>query len=249
MTDLAQRAENNLFERLRVHARAAGGSFHESPALFNATAPANIRAFNQIVARRFDPSLAAELRKVVESYAGRKTRLTALEHVVGDHEQLILGSGLQRQGGIPSLALTSIDIAPAGAPLEIREVEDEATLADHVMLVSCAFDFVQDALATVFTTRLEPAWSAYVGYVEDEPVATTQLVAKDGVAGLYYVGTLETHRGRGYGDAITRHAIIEGARLGCDIATLQASPSGYPVYKKIGFEDVGYYLSYLPAED
>lgn len=251
MTDLAQRAEGNLLERLRIHARAAGGSFHESPQLFNATAPANVRAFNQIVVKRFDESVGAEFRDVIGRYGGRKMRVTGLEHVIGEHEQVILAAGLERQGsgGIPSLALTSLDIAPGGASVDIRAVHDEATLADHVMLVSSAFDFVRDVLANVFTTRLfdEPAWSAYVGYVDGAPVATTQLMVKDGVAGLYYVGTLEQHRGRGYGDALTRHAIIEGAKLGCDISTLQASPAGYPVYKKIGFEDVGYYRSYVPA--
>lgn len=251
MTSLALRAEANLLERLRIHARAAGGSFHESLALFNATAPANVRAFNQVVVKRFDTSVVAEFRNVIESYGDRKTRVTGLDNVIGEHEQLILAAGLERQGvgGIPSLALTSLDISPGGASVDILPVDDDATLADHVMIVASAFDFERDVLATVFTARLfdEAAWSAYIGYVDGEPVATTQLVVSDGVAGLYYVGTLEGHRGRGYGDAVTRHAIIQGGKRGCDISTLQASPAGYPVYKRMGFEDCGYYRSYIPA--
>lgn len=72
-------------------------------------------------------------------------------------------------------------------------------------------------------------WLAYVGHVDGEPVTTTQLIVDGDVAGLYYVGTMESARGRGYGEAITRHAMGEAASLGCSRTTLQASPMGLPI--------------------
>jgi ribosomal protein S18 acetylase RimI-like enzyme len=112
-----------------------------------------------------------------------------------------------------------------------------------------AFDWEDRALATVFTPRLldDPYWHAYVAYSDGEPAATTQLIVADGVAGLYYVGTRAAWRSRGLGEAVTRHAVRSGAAPGCDVATLQASPVGYPVYKKIGFRDVAYYQTFVPT--
>jgi len=153
-------------------------------------------------------------------------------------------------GGIPSLALTRLtEIEPLEIEgLEIRPV-DETNLPQHVAIVEEAFGWEPDALATVFTRGrlLDPGWRAYVAYVNGEPAATTQLVVEGAVAGLYYVGTRAAHRGRGLGEAITRHAVRAGAALGCDIATLQASPAGYPVYKRIGFRDVAYYQTFVPT--
>ncbi len=245
--NLAQRAETNALASLRAYASAAGGTITETATLLAVTAPANMRPFNQILLKRLHEDDAAELTETVRRYEGRKARLRSLETAVGDNEPLILAAGLERQGGIPSLALTSVDLAPSTVPIDIREVTDEPTLAHHVALVADSFDFDVGNLSTVFSSALldDPAWHAYVGYVDNEPVATTQLVIHEGVAGIYYVGTPEAHRARGYADALTRHAIIQGAGLGCDIATLQASPAGYPVYRRMGFEDVGYYRTYV----
>ena len=87
----------------------------------------------------------------------------------------------------------------------------------------------------------------YTGYLDATPVATAQLFAQDGVAGIYLVGTTASARNRGHGEAITRYALGEGAALGCTMASLQASPMGLPVYQRIGFEEVAYYRTYVPA--
>jgi ribosomal protein S18 acetylase RimI-like enzyme len=139
-------------------------------------------------------------------------------------------------------------------PLEFEGLEmhpvDETNLRDHVAIVEEAFGWEPDALTTVFTPArlLDPAWRAYVAYVKGEPAATTQLVVDGAVAGLYYVGTRAAYRGRGLGEAVTRHAVRAGAALGCDIASLQASPAGYPVYQRIGFRDVAYYQTFVPMD-
>ena len=56
------------------------------------------------------------------------------------------------------------------------------------------------------------------------------------VAGIYWVGTLEAWRGKGYGAALTVVAACEGKERGCTVASLQASVMGYPVYERIGFK-------------
>ena len=92
--------------------------------------------------------------------------------------------------------------------------------------------------------RDHPAVSMYVGYVEGRPAATSCLITTGAVAGIYWVSTLEEFRGRGFGAAISAHAIRVGQSLGCDMATLQASPLGRPVYERMGFEVTDDYRNY-----
>ena len=56
----------------------------------------------------------------------------------------------------------------------------------------------------------------YVGYADGEAVATCELTVAGGVAGLYGISTLAAHRHRGYGSAMTAHALLE-ARRGRDL--------------------------------
>jgi predicted GNAT family acetyltransferase len=68
------------------------------------------------------------------------------------------------------------------------------------------------------------------------------LVRSDETAGVYNVVTVPAHRGKGYGAAVTWAVVAEGARRGCTHAVLQASETGYPVYRRMGFVDAGWYV-------
>ena len=76
-----------------------------------------------------------------------------------------------------------------------------------------------------------------VGMVDGVPVATSRLSTSGGVAGLYGIVTIPHARGQGYGRAMTLAALDAGRRLGLRIAALQATDLGYPVYRRIGFEE------------
>ena len=68
------------------------------------------------------------------------------------------------------------------------------------------------------------------------------LVRSDETAGVYNVVTLPAHRGKGYGASVTWAVVAEGARRGCTHAVLQASESGYPVYRRMGFIDGAWHM-------
>lgn len=72
-------------------------------------------------------------------------------------------------------------------------------------------------------------------------VGTSQLFVHEGIAGVYLVATRKGYRRLGIGTALTHAACIAGLRRGLRIGTLQASSNGYPVYRKLGFEDVAAY--------
>jgi ribosomal protein S18 acetylase RimI-like enzyme len=246
------RAETNLCAAIKVWASAAiGGEIVETPGLLAMRVDAPVRAFNQAILRDL-ATVRTDLAVAVDWLRGSpRVRLRLRDELARGLDGHFAAAGLTPHGGIPSLALTRLtEVEPREIEgVEIRPVDD-TNLTHHVAVVEEAFDWESDTLATVFTPRLllDPAWRAYVAYVKGEPAATTQLVVDGAVAGLYYVGTRAAYRVKGLGEAVTRHAVRSGAALGCDVATLQASPAGYPVYQRIGFKDVAYYHTFVPMD-
>jgi ribosomal protein S18 acetylase RimI-like enzyme len=79
----------------------------------------------------------------------------------------------------------------------------------------------------------------YVGYAGGEAVATSELTEGGGVVGLYNVATLEAHRRRGYGSALTLRPLLDARDRGFRAAVLQASADGAGVYARLGFRGFG----------
>lgn len=89
---------------------------------------------------------------------------------------------------------------------------------------------------------------AYVAYLDDEPVSIAMTIVSHGVAGIYWVGSLEQARGKGLGHAVTAAATNAGFKLGAEVASLQASPMGKPIYEAMGYETLfDYRLFMSPA--
>ncbi len=144
----------------------------------------------------------------------------------------------------PALALHPIpaDVAPSTAlgDLEIRRAVDAAGLEDHLAVMSPGFGLpieIARRLVPIETLGL-PGIGLYVGYVDDRPVATSMGYTSGGTIGVYNVATLKDARRRGYGAAVTRHAVADGAARGATVAILQSSTMGLPVYEAIGFREV-----------
>ncbi|MFI0741821.1 GNAT family N-acetyltransferase [Streptomyces sp. NPDC021100] len=78
---------------------------------------------------------------------------------------------------------------------------------------------------------------AYLAVRGDEAVACAATVAARGRLHVVFVATDPRWQRRGYGEAVTRKALYEGARAtGLTRATLHATAAGAPVYPRIGFE-------------
>jgi ribosomal protein S18 acetylase RimI-like enzyme len=75
-------------------------------------------------------------------------------------------------------------------------------------------------------------------------VATSMLATSPSVqlAGIYSVATRPAHRGRGFGTALTRAALLSARAAGYDSAVLEPSPEGAGMYRRMGFEPLGTYL-------
>ena len=69
------------------------------------------------------------------------------------------------------------------------------------------------------------------------------------ITGIFNIATRPANRGRGYGRAVTSRIVADGIARGADLAYLQSSPDGYPLYESMGFRTVEMwtYLSSPPG--
>ncbi len=135
----------------------------------------------------------------------------------------------------------SASFRPAPPELTIRKVRNLDDLVSWNR--TCALGFETGA-ADFFDLFNGPAFisakatSMYIGEYSGKPIATSLLYISNGVAGIYAVSTLPEFRGKGFGAALTAFAAKEGFSNGCDLASLQASAVGVPVYFRMGFRFV-----------
>jgi GNAT superfamily N-acetyltransferase len=78
--------------------------------------------------------------------------------------------------------------------------------------------------------------SFYIALLENEPVGISEVFYNNGVAGIFFVGTIESARGQGIGTAITLAPLFEAKKLGFEWAILLSTKIAYNMYKKIGFK-------------
>lgn len=253
MTDVhAERVEPNLLHSCQTWARAAdGGWVLAAEGVVAMGCEARHRAFNQTFLTSPTPGVAT-LRDAISRYEQGPFRMRFRDELYDGLTPVIEALGLERQGGIPTMTMAlGGEVSVPATGLRITRVTDTATLAAHVRVVADGFSgWIPETLGRVFTSKLldEPSWAGWVGYENDVPVASSQLVVHGNVAGLYYVATVKAAQRKGYADAITRAAMREGFARGCDLVCLQASPAGRPVYERIGFNVIGEYITYVPRE-
>jgi GNAT superfamily N-acetyltransferase len=80
-------------------------------------------------------------------------------------------------------------------------------------------------------------WRYYLGILNGEPVATSQLFQGSTACAVHWVVTVPTARRRGIGAAMTTAALRDARDMGYNLAILTASPLGANIYKKIGFQE------------
>jgi predicted GNAT family acetyltransferase len=85
----------------------------------------------------------------------------------------------------------------------------------------------------------------YVGYAGGDPVASGLGWRTGRTVGVYSIATVESARRRGYGAAMTERVTADGVATGCDVAALQASEIGRPIYERLGFRTVVRYAAYV----
>jgi ribosomal protein S18 acetylase RimI-like enzyme len=145
------------------------------------------------------------------------------------------------------------DAGPLPGDFEIRRVASPGELSDFARIQAANWT-PPDADVVRFYERaalllLAPGSPIrlYVGFAGGEAVAASELTVGGGVAGLYGISTLEAHRRRGFGTAMTLRPLLDARDEGLETAILQASDAGAGVYRRIGFEEFGGITEYKPV--
>ena len=153
---------------------------------------------------------------------------------------------------MPGMALHPIppSATPIPAGHEVRRVDDQAGMEDHLRAGALGFGMPEDLLRAIVApdTWQRAGYTVYVGYTDGEPVTTGLGVRTGRTVGVYNIATIESARRRGLGAAITERVPSDGAAAGCDVAILQASPMGRPVYERLGYRTVVEYDGWIEPE-
>jgi GNAT superfamily N-acetyltransferase len=86
-----------------------------------------------------------------------------------------------------------------------------------------------------------PATRWVIAYDGEQPVGVACGFIDGEVGGLYFAGTIDTHRGRGVAADLTANVTDYLFGLGADRIVLQSLDSGVPAYQRLGFTMCGTY--------
>ena len=92
--------------------------------------------------------------------------------------------------------------------------------------------------AAVGTGLIRPEQIDVLGLVDGDVVATAGVVHGTRAAEVQHIATQRSHRRRGIGTAMTVAALDLVRRQGGRHAVLTASPDGFGIYERLGFETV-----------
>ena len=129
--------------------------------------------------------------------------------------------------------------------LQIIQAKDEKTLQDFALVLTndeASFKKYFEWIASILTD--DDPIEYYVGYIDGKPVVRGLSCYFAQVAGLHWLSTTPSERKKGYGKAMQEYRLKRAKELGYHIAFLQASNEGYPLYKKLGYEECGVFKEF-----
>lgn len=174
-------------------------------------------------------------------------------------DALLEKQGLQPAGEAPNMvidlsALSSIPISIENFRIEkVNKVDNPEGQALWARTTAKGFgvpDSVGAEIAEFEATFNDSHYKAchhYIGYLDNMPVASSVMILNSGVAGIYAVATDPEARCKGIGSAMTRMPLLEAKEMGYNVGILQASAMGYPVYKRLGFQEIFKFRTYLQS--
>jgi GNAT superfamily N-acetyltransferase len=222
------------------------GAVHEGDGVLLLAAPIDF-PFVINAAHRTDPKAdPAEVIGRADEFFDRWSRGYTL--VTGPWDQDLAeharSAGLDPFGATPEMVcrqrLPEVDLADG---VELRWADDESTMADAVAVNAEAYPTLGLPAEAVprmmerLDLMLEPHLGTVVAYEGDTALATAQAMLSHGIAGVFWVGTVEAARGRGLGEAVCRAVTNWAFDRGAAFQSLEASPMGEPIYARMGYEE------------
>jgi len=147
-----------------------------------------------------------------------------------------------------------LPLAPLPEGLQIRYASDTAGLLDFTSVVRDSYQSLgmPASVATqIFASPerlVQPQLEWMIACHSGRPVSVAMSLFSHGVAGLYWVGTMQNERGKGYARACVRAITNAAFERHAALVVLQASKFGAPLYERMGFREITRYPWYMQME-
>ena len=243
--------EANMSEFYMALGRAPPGELYDGPDLIQVITGLPVALLNGIFSTQLTPESADE---AIEAALARIAPwgVPAYWWIGPSTRPLELGAYLEHRGfargsDTPAMAADLLVVKEGRPPptdLVIERVRDAETLATWARTAWTGTGFPDESresfveLEAGIGITTDASRLRYLGYHEGVPVATSAMVLRDGVAGIYAVATLPEARRQGLGTALTLAPLHDARDMGYRVGTLQASSMGYSVYRRLGFQQV-----------
>lgn len=215
--------------------------------------------FNQVLIERQDATSAGLMAGIEEGLSRGGGFVARLRDQVDDRFiPTLTEAGLAPAADVrptPGMVAFPIDrkaiadaIAPGRHPaFEIRRVVDDVGIEEHRTVVTQGFGSHPSVASGTTCAGLvgRPDCVVYVGYSDGTPVVSGLGWRTGRTVGVYAIATIPAARRRGYGAAMTARVVTDGLAAGCDVAALQASELGRPIYERLGFRVDVRYVAYV----
>jgi ribosomal protein S18 acetylase RimI-like enzyme len=230
----------------------AGAQLYEGDELSWTLTKVPFAVFNSIVAARLDAATAGDQIEAAKARAECNgvpvLWWIASGDTPADLAQRLTQAGFAYAATLPGMSLDLTDLppdAPAGAldDVTIAGVSDDRAARIWCDVFARGFGFPKAIGEEFLPLAIDSAGerdAAYRNYVlswRGEAVATASAMLTGEVAGIYNVATLPHARRRGFGGALTAHAVREARNRGASVAVLQSSEAGLRVYQALGFRE------------
>jgi hypothetical protein len=261
-TELARANEDNLYASTPFLYRWPGVDVHKSEDINWCITDLPVRACNVVFKARLKPDIADS---IIESVIARaRDRGVPLRWYVGKNSKPAdLNKHLESSGFVPdrpapmmAVDLMTLETEKRFEGLEIAEMRDKNAMAVWSDTCSRGFGGMPQSANQMlkwlcFILEHNLPMRFFLASYHGVPVATSQLLTAEGVAGIDRVAVLPEARNRGIGRAITMFPLLLAREMGYRIGTLQASEMGERLYRSMGFKKCGELTSYhwwMPQE-
>ena len=249
-TAAAVRAFGRVWALMAVAFR--DGTHEQADGLVRATTGFAAAPFNGVWGVQPEVTVAAVLDAVDEFAAGELPwNLQLRPGYPAELDEHLERRGLDVTGEIPFMTLRDASGLDVGHPeVTFRRAVTLADVDSVLTLLAKGFGMPPEMIRDAFPIQLivDRAASTWIAQVGDDDVSTALAFVVDDQCGIFDVATPPEWRGRGYGAAVTAHAVRTALADGALAAYLQSSPMGFQVYQRLCFGTVEEWRQWIPQE-
>jgi GNAT superfamily N-acetyltransferase len=224
-----------------VVAQSPGASLITDEGLLAAVVPLapNRSFFNSVLYR--DPEvLAARLDDLAKAYeeAGVNAWTVWAPRSHAPTADLLQGSGHVRDAQPRLMVVDDITRIPDPDLAGVEWTRDPDP-GDFNLVTDEGFGMGDEGFQRAVEGRFDvPGGHQYLAYLDGAPASTAMVIDAEGDAGVYAIATMPEARGRGLAGNLTLQALRDARERGCETSTLQATKAGFPIYQRMGYEEI-----------